>query len=356
MVRFALGLVLVAAIVGCGGGGNDGGSSVNTGSAGTTAPAKTTAEGLWQGSTNTGRTLRTLVLDDSTYWALYSAAGSPNTIGGLVQGSGMSSSGSFSSSAGRDFSLEAGSVTDASVSASYGSKNFFNGSVVNRTSANTVTFTSSYQPSYDQVATLSGVAGSYASTVATTGGSDPASFTISPAGLLSGVSAAGCQFQGSLAVRGATNVYDLSVTFMGGICANGTATTTGVAYLDGSTLYAAALNQARSNGVLLTATKAAVAPGTTTAAAGTGGSSEPRPICYLGPEGGTYTLTATGQRNYDGCSTATAVAPATPSGLTSTPATSSSSSGSNSRPICYTGPNGGTYTITANGNKNYGGC
>lgn len=139
----------------------------------------------------------------------------PNTIGGLVQGSGMSSSGSFSSSAGRDFSLEAGSVTDASVSASYSSKNFFNGSVVNRTSANTVTFTSSYQPSYDQVATLAGVAGSYASTVATTGGDDPASFTISPAGLLSGVSATGCQFQGSLAVRGATNVYNLSVTFMG---------------------------------------------------------------------------------------------------------------------------------------------
>lgn len=26
------------------------------------------------------------------------------------------------------------------------------------------------------------------------------------------------------------------------------------------------------------------------------------------------------------------------------------------RPTCYTGPRGGTYTITASGRKNYGGC
>jgi hypothetical protein len=39
---------------------------------------------------------------------------------------------------------------------------------------------------------------------------------------------------------------------------------------------------------------------------------------------------------------------------------SSSSSSSNSRSsggqTCYTGPRGGTYTITASGKKNYSGC
>jgi hypothetical protein len=291
---------LFAMLAGCGGGGGGGGGNNNvSGGAnpGTGAPApiaRTTAEGLWQGSTSTGRTVRALVLDDGTYWALYSAANSSNVIAGVVQGTGMSSSGSFSSTAGRDFSLEAGSVTDASVLASYNSKNFFNGSLVDTTNANTVTFTSSYQPNYDQVITLASAAGSYAGTAATTGGTDRASFTVTPAGVVSGTSAAGCQFQGSLAVRGATHVFNLSVTFMGGTCANGTATTTGVAYLDGSTLYAAALNPGRSNGVLLTATRTATATG------GTASSSKTPATCYIGPDGA-YTLTASGNKNYGGC-------------------------------------------------------
>lgn len=360
MRKLGLCTVLVAALAGCGGGGGDD-ANINVNNAAnsgvSTSVAKTTAEGLWQGSTITGRTVRTLVLDDGTYWTLYSVAGLSNTIAGVVQGSGMSSSGSFTSSAGRDFSLEAASTTDASISATYNSKNFFNGSLTNRASANTVTFTSSYQPIYDQVATLASVTGSYASTVATTGGNDRANFTITPAGLFSGVSAAGCQFQGSLAVRGATHVFNLSITFMGGICANGTATSTGVAYLDESTLYAAALNQTRTSGVLLTATKASSTTSTTTTDTGTAaGSSQANPICYIGPEGGTYTLTATGQKNYDGCSVGTVVAPAATPIVTSTAGTSTSSGGSNSRPTCYVGPNGGTYTLTANGNKNYSGC
>ncbi|WP_431266634.1 YHYH domain-containing protein [Roseateles chitinivorans] len=40
------------------------------------------------------------------------------------------------------------------------------------------------------------------------------------------------------------------------------------------------------------------------------------------------------------------------------PATSASAVGrtSSAAPVCYTGPRGGTYTLTKSGKKNYGGC
>jgi hypothetical protein len=41
----------------------------------------------------------------------------------------------------------------------------------------------------------------------------------------------------------------------------------------------------------------------------------------------------------------------TPAALASAPAPVSAG-----RPQCFTGPRGGTYTITASGRKNYGGC
>jgi len=48
----------------------------------------------------------------------------------------------------------------------------------------------------------------------------------------------------------------------------------------------------------------------------------------------------------------TSVGATTAAGSTSTV----TSTGTLSSSICYTGPRGGTYTITASGNKNYGGC
>ena len=134
------------------------------------------------------------------------------------------------------------------------------------------------------------------------------------------------------------------------------ATTAGMAYQDGSTLYAAALNQTRSNAVLLTATKSTLPSSATTSSVGTSGSSQPNAICYVGPEGGTYTLTTTGQKNYGGCAVGAVMVPAVTPATPVASGTVISPSGSGSRPTCYVGPNGGTYTITANGNKNYSGC
>ena len=73
------------------------------------------------------------------------------------------------------------------------------------------------------------------------------------------------------------------------------------------------------------------------------------PKCYVGPSGGTYTITRSGKKNYSGCTSAQA------SSLIGTPAISRPARIQSSR-TCFVGPRGGTYTITRSGRKNYGGC
>ena len=81
---------LMLALAACGSSGNGGAA---------TAPSAPSAEGLWIGSTNDSRSVTGLVLDDGTYWILYSVQHASSLTAGFVEGSGSSLGGSFSSSA-----------------------------------------------------------------------------------------------------------------------------------------------------------------------------------------------------------------------------------------------------------------
>lgn len=243
-------VALAALLTACGGGGDDK-SAPDVPALATTA----SAEGLWQGTTNSGRTIRTLVLDDGSYWSLYSAVNTPGIVSGVVQGTGSVMGGSFSSPSARDFNIEAATVLDATLSTSVTSKQSFNGAFNYLAPATTVTFTSAYQRAYDQAPLLANLAGTYAGTSATQSGTETATLTVSATGAVVGTSSDGCQFAGTVAPRKKGNVFNISLTFKGGSCANGASTLPGVAYLEGSSLYSAMLDSTRSNGVLVTATK-----------------------------------------------------------------------------------------------------
>lgn len=243
-------MAFASLLTACGGGG-DAESVSNAPAPATTA----SAEGLWQGTTSTGRTVRTLVLDDGSYWSLYSAVNAPGIVSGVVQGTGSVLGGSFSSPSARDFNIEAATVSDATLSTSFTSKQSFNGAFNYLAPPTTVTFTSAYQAAYDQAPLLANLAGMYAGTSATGSGTETTTLTVSSTGAVVGTSSDGCQFAGTAAPRKKGNVFDVSLTFKGGSCANGTSTLPGVAYLDGTSLYSAVLNSTRSNGVLFTATK-----------------------------------------------------------------------------------------------------
>lgn len=256
-IRTALGMIAISALTACGGGGGDGTDE----SAGGSVPAGT-AEGLYTGTTGIGQSLTGLVLDNGNYWVLYSEENNSDVIGGVIQGSSSSSGGSFTSSDGRDFNFEGLGINNMSIAGTYAAKQSIAGDI-NYGRGQPTSFTATYDARYTQPASLAAIAGSYTGQSATAGENEPASFTVSATGAVSGVGATGCRFSGTVAPRGTVAVYDLSLSFLGGICEQGTATINGVAYLDadGKRLYAAALDASRSNGAVFVGEKDAAATG-----------------------------------------------------------------------------------------------
>ncbi len=233
--------IAVFTLAACGGGGGGGGDNTASG----------TAEGLWQGTTNTGRTVAGVVLDDGTYWFIYSLVGNSAVIAGVGQGNGISDNGSFTSGDGRDFNFEGLGVIDFTFAGNYTEMSSFGGTL-NYSPSGTTTITSSYDSDYDLTPSLAAIAGTYSGSAFTSGGPDFSTVSFTSTGDISGSGASGCMFSGSASPRANGNIYNVSITFGGGVCANGTDTVTGVAYFDASTkqLTSAGLNSSRTDGFI----------------------------------------------------------------------------------------------------------
>jgi hypothetical protein len=242
-----------------GGGGNPGTCSASPqtcaaiavgNSGGSTTPVTATAAGLFHGTTNTGRNASVLVLEGGEFWVLYSPMGGSNIIAGAEQGHASFLNGSFTSADVRDFSLETGVVSSGTATGTYAPKSNIAGTATFSTSA--LTFSASYDPTYDTQATLAAIAGNYSGTAVVAGGSDNATLTISATGTIAGVSQLGCNFSGNITPHSGVNSYAVTVTFAGGTCSNGFSTVTGIGYRDAASnrIYSAALNSARTNGFI----------------------------------------------------------------------------------------------------------
>jgi len=238
------------ALAACGGGGG------SSGSAAPPPPDLGTAEGLWNGMTADGRSISGLVLDDGSYWFLYSAAGNTAVIGGAVQGIGTSSSGQFTSSNGLNFNLEGNGILGFTMSGTYTAQSQLGGTLTY--SSGTNTFTSTYDTDYELTPSLATVAGTYSGQAVTVNSAAEATTVmVASGGAITGTSAGGCSFTGTATPRASGNVYDIMVTFGGGVCDNGTNTVTGVAYYVAAQneLIGTALNGGRSNGFIFVGVK-----------------------------------------------------------------------------------------------------
>ncbi len=212
-----------------------------------------TAEGLWIGGTATGSSISGLVLDDGTYYFLYSVPGT-NNIGGVVQGTGISANGQFTSGDGRDFSVAGLGITPVAIAGTYTAHATLAGLISSATAS--AAFTTTYNSAYDQPANTAAAAGTYSGAVASSAGIAPVVVTVNSAGGFVG-SGPGCTFSGTIAPRGTKNVFNLSVTFNGGGCTFGTSTLTGVTYYDAPsrTMYSLAPNATRTDGFIAIGTK-----------------------------------------------------------------------------------------------------
>ncbi len=261
--RLVLSLVAVHFLSACGGGGSDhdnGPSSVSSSTQATTSPTfnATSSQGMWAGTTSTGRDVVGLLQADGTYWVLYTKVNDPSVIAGAVQGNAASNNGVFTSTNGRDFNVEAHSITDASIAANYTPRARLDGSITYYGTASKLSFTSTYDVAYDKRATLQSLSGDYSGSAAVVQGAETARLTIDANGGISGRSASGCAYTGQATPQAQGSAFTLTVIFAGGNCANGTDTVRGVGYLDpdSGVLYGAALNNTRSNGLIFSGKKA----------------------------------------------------------------------------------------------------
>jgi hypothetical protein len=247
MTLKALATAWILALTACsGGGGSDS-------SAPPPPPAPVAnAEGLWNGIDSTSRSVTGIVLSDGTYWIVYSIPHVAAVLGGVVQGTGTSLNGSFSSSDGVDFNVEGQGVNNATISASYVTKQTLNGSVTYPALNQVYTFTSAYDPAYEQTPAISAIAGTYSGISSVLGTNEVTSIVLTAPGVIAGAGTGGCKFLGTVAPRSRGNVYDLSISFGGGACSSGTSKVTGIGYFDSvaKRFYVAALNSSRSNGLL----------------------------------------------------------------------------------------------------------
>ena len=247
-----LGFCLLNMLAACSGDGANSSSGSNSTPSAQPPPA-TSAEGLWNGTTSTSRTISGLVLNDGSYWFLYSVIGNPNVVAGVVQGNGNSRNGSFASSDTKDFNLEGNGILDATVTANYVEKKSLNGTLTYQ-SGGTGSFTSTYAPDYELTPDVNLVAGNYSGLTAD---NEEVTVTLSSAGTISGGSTSGCTFTGSFSPHAGANAFDVVISFGGGVCINGTDTVNGIAFYDATIprLYSAALNSSRTNGFLSIGTK-----------------------------------------------------------------------------------------------------
>ncbi|WP_457337084.1 hypothetical protein [Rhizobacter sp. P5_C2] len=257
------GMLVVMGMVGllaaCGGGGGggtsaatDGGSTGGGGTVVTPTPVPTVATGWWNGSTDDHRTLTGLVFSDGSFSILYSAQDAPDSVAGLVQGTGAGVDGAFNSTATVDFSLADGTVTATQLSATVVAAQRFDGNL----SADAPAFSMTYNPAYERTASLDDVAGSYDAQAARPDDSLSVALTIDAQGVLIG-SGTGCRVAGTLTPRSDANAFDIVLALSGDDCASNGSAFGGIAFFDADArrLSVMAPNTARADALVVRAAR-----------------------------------------------------------------------------------------------------
>lgn len=246
----SLGIAMALAMSGCGGGGDD-------------APSTSRPVGLWNGTSSTfdssgtqiTRKATALTLSDGTYWVLYSTAGDPNLLAGMVQGHSSSSNMSFSSNDARDFNFEGLGVSFGSVNGSYVPKTSLQG-VFAYSSGNKQFFQGTYDASNERSPSLAEIAGAYSGQVALSSGTQSGNVTVTSDGAVSG-SANGCAVSGSVTPRVDAYAYDVSLRFGAAPCIFAGQAFVGIAVFDPATnqLIVGSPDAGRSDGLLFVGSK-----------------------------------------------------------------------------------------------------
>lgn len=235
-------------VAGCGGGGGNDNDPVPT--------STLEAEGLYNGTTDTNQDISGLVLDDGTFYMVYSIENNQNFIAGVVQGNTVSNSGNLTSDNAKDFNIEGLGVFPAIVTATYSPKQSIKGQVSYQ-NGSVINFSGTYDNDYEITPSLTDLAGTFTGEVAFSLGFETATVTVAPSGSVSGIGSSGCTMTGSVIPRSSGNVYNVSLSFGGAPCYFQNQTMNGIGYYDSNTnqLWAATPNADRTEGIIFIGSK-----------------------------------------------------------------------------------------------------
>ena len=196
-------------------------------------PPGSAAKGLWTGTTSANETALVIVLDDGTFYLLYSYAGRA-TDAAVVQGTASTPGGQFTSADARTYPIATanetgGYETPAMVSGTYSAQGTLQLDVADPRGMRTLA--AAYVAGSDQPLSLASVAGAYTGFSGHADGRLSVTFTLTAAGTLTGVNAA-CGFSGTVTPRAALAVLDWTVRATSGSCIFAAGPISGVLYFD----------------------------------------------------------------------------------------------------------------------------
>lgn len=245
-----LAIATALALSACGGGGDDAGSPTPT-----PVSDPTKSAGLYSGTMSNGSYTLGALLDDGSYWMVYTVPNQPQYLAGFINGKATSTDGTLRSSDVLDVNFTGPVFKTGSLSGTYTTHSRMGGTLqYNGSSA--VTLTSTYETASTQPASLFALAGTFTVDMAFASsgyvGSDTMSLVIPTSGVFSGTTTKGCRISGKAVPRTGLNVFDLTITAGASPCVLPNATSTGVGFYDASTgkLFAAATTANRANVLL----------------------------------------------------------------------------------------------------------
>lgn len=258
LVTFCLLVCGVMALAGCGVSGSGGSGGTTTGPVTQGSP-----QGVYMGTTSTGETFETIVLPNSTFYALYgTTSGNVFSVDGMITGKGTYNNGTYTATV-TDF-YYTGVVYTGTVNATYVVGSSLSGTVSEVGNAS-VTFSGTPIPSsqfnFGTPALLSNITGAWSGYLF---GNISAQVTIAANGTFTGTSQ-GCAFSGTVTPDSSgSNFFDFTLQYGGSPCLLPNQTQTGVAvdYLlsDGVTRQLLAGVSSTSSGNVFIANRAGTTP------------------------------------------------------------------------------------------------
>ncbi|WP_152495026.1 hypothetical protein [Paraburkholderia kururiensis] len=234
--RNAICVAVTIILAACGGGG------------GVSAPSNADPQGIWLGTSSTGLSVSTLVLENKQYYAIYSSG---NVVEGLVQGTLSVSGNSISDSSGVDIAPGSGAI-HATLSGTVSARQSLSATVTE--GGQTGTINGNYDAAYDTAPSLAQGVGTWTGSAAGTAGTT--TITVASDATFTGANGP-CTFSGSVKPRASgKNVLDGTVTFNDASCTAGAGATMGFeAFFSGNQLFAAGVNSARSDAFVFVGSK-----------------------------------------------------------------------------------------------------